>query len=99
MPTYEYECEKCGHNFEKFQKMSDDPISKCPKCKGKVKRLIGAGGGIIFKGVGFYTTEHRSENYKKREREEQQGIASSSTSSSSCSTCSAPPTSCSTCKK
>ncbi|MGI6595115.1 MAG: zinc ribbon domain-containing protein [Elusimicrobia bacterium] len=98
MPTYEYECTDCEHKFEQFQKMTDKPVTKCPKCKGKVKRLIGLGGGIIFKGPGFYTTEYRSENYKKREREEKEQITASNTSSS-CSTCSAPPTTCSTCKK
>jgi len=95
MPTYEYECTECGHRFEKFQKMTDKPVSKCPQCKGKVRRLIGLGGGVIFKGPGFYTTEYRSEAYKKREREEKQGVSTGS--SSSCSSCSA--TSCSTCKK
>jgi len=95
MPTYEYECTECGHRFEKFQKMTDKPLSKCPQCKGKVRRLIGLGGGVIFKGPGFYTTEYRSEDYKKREREEKQGVSAGS--SSSCSSCSA--TSCSTCKK
>jgi len=75
--------------------MTDKPLSKCPQCKGKVRRLIGLGGGVIFKGPGFYTTEYRSEDYKKREREEKQGVSAGS--SSSCSSCSA--TSCSTCKK
>jgi putative FmdB family regulatory protein len=59
VPTYEYECLKCGHNFEMFQMMSDSPIKSCPKCKGKVRRLIGAGSGIIFKGPGFYATDYR----------------------------------------
>lgn len=62
MPTYEYECLKCGHRFEKFQNMKDEPLKICPKCKGKLRRLIGAGAGIIFKGSGFYATD-----YKKRE--------------------------------
>lgn len=57
MPTYEYLCESCGYKFEKFQKMSDKPIKKCPKCRRSVRRLIGAGAGIIFKGSGFYPTE------------------------------------------
>jgi len=99
MPTYEYECTKCGHRFERFQKMTDNPVSKCPECKGKVRRLIGLGGGVIFKGPGFYTTEYRSEEYKRKAKEEQTGVTNSSTgsSSSSCSSCSA--TSCSTCGK
>jgi len=52
MPTYEYECEKCGHRFERFQTMTDKPIGACPQCKGNVRRLIGAGGGIVVKGGG-----------------------------------------------
>jgi putative FmdB family regulatory protein len=59
MPTYDYICTKCGNEFEFFQKMTDKPLSKCPKCKGKVKRLIGAGSGIIFKGSGFYETDYK----------------------------------------
>ncbi len=58
MPTYEYKCEKCGHGFEHFQNMSDKRLSKCPKCRGKLKRLLGAGAGIIFKGSGFYQTDY-----------------------------------------
>jgi len=96
MPTYEYECEKCGYRFEKFQKMTEPPVKVCPKCKSrKVKRLIGVGGGIIFKGPGFYTTEYRSEEYKKKAKEEKQAVSSGS--SSSCSTCNS--SSCSTCNK
>ena len=59
MPTYEYECTKCNHKFEKFQGMNDTPLKKCPKCKGAVKRLIGKGAGIIFKGSGFYATDYK----------------------------------------
>ncbi|MBN1355217.1 zinc ribbon domain-containing protein [bacterium] len=58
MPTYEYECSQCGHVFEKFQKMSDVPLRDCPLCGGRVRRLIGTGSGIIFKGSGFYATDH-----------------------------------------
>ena len=58
MPTYEYKCEDCGHIFEKFQKMSDLPLKLCPECGGKVKRIIGTGGGIIFKGSGFYANDY-----------------------------------------
>lgn len=63
MPTYEYACPKCGV-FEKFQSMKDDPLPKCPTCRSKIKRLIGTGAGIIFKGSGFYQTDYRSDNYK-----------------------------------
>lgn len=60
MPTYEYECEACGHAFEQFQSMSDKPVKKCPDCKKlKVRRLIGSGAGIIFKGSGFYETDYK----------------------------------------
>jgi putative FmdB family regulatory protein len=59
MPTYEYECTVCSHQFEAFQKITDAPLSKCPQCGKKVKRLISAGLGIIFKGSGFYTTDYK----------------------------------------
>jgi putative FmdB family regulatory protein len=66
MPTYDYQCDACGHEFELFQQMSDSPKRKCPKCgKAKLQRLIGTGAGIIFKGGGFYETDYRSDNYKK----------------------------------
>lgn len=60
MPTYEYACSKCGHRFEVFQSMRDDPITQCPECRKKsVKRLIGGGAGLIFKGSGFYITDYK----------------------------------------
>ena len=59
MPTYEYECEGCGHRFERFQAITDEPLRKCPACGGKVRRLIGAGAGVIFKGSGFYITDYK----------------------------------------
>jgi len=66
MPTYEYICDNCQHEFERFQSMKARPIRKCPECgKLGVQRLIGAGAGIIFKGSGFYQTDYRSEGYKK----------------------------------
>lgn len=66
MPTYEYECESCGHAFEEFQYMSDKPLKKCPKCsKMKLQRLIGAGAGIIFKGSGFYETDYKRKEQPK----------------------------------
>lgn len=65
MPTYEYACKKCGHEFEAFQRISAPPLKKCPKCKGAVKRMIGTGAGLLFKGSGFYITDYRSDNYKK----------------------------------
>lgn len=66
MPTYDYECSACGHKFEAFQSFSEEPLVKCPACKKKkLKRLFGAGAGIIFKGSGFYTTDYRSDSYRK----------------------------------
>ena len=78
MPTYGYVCAKCGHEFETFQSISADPLKVCPKelCarkrwgKGKVKRTIGAGAGLLFKGSGFYITDYRSEGYKKAAQKE-----------------------------
>jgi putative FmdB family regulatory protein len=69
MPTYEYRCENCGHEFEKFQSIIAKSLRKCPVCsKSTVKRLIGAGAGIIFKGSGFYQTDYRTESYKKSQK-------------------------------
>ena len=66
MPTYEYVCDGCGHEFELFQAMSDGVKRKCPECgKLKLRRLIGSGAGVIFKGNGFYETDYRSDSYKK----------------------------------
>jgi putative FmdB family regulatory protein len=66
MPTYDYVCDGCGHAFELFQSMTDAVKKTCPECgKKKLRRLIGAGGAIVFKGTGFYKTDYRSESYKK----------------------------------
>ena len=66
MPTYDYVCDGCGHAFELFQSMTDAVKKTCPKCgKKKLRRLIGAGGAIVFKGSGFYKTDYRSDSYKK----------------------------------
>ncbi len=72
MPTYDYLCEKCGHRFEFFQSMNDEKLKDCPKedCDGVVKRLLGTGAGIIFKGGGFYETDYRSESYKSGAKKE-----------------------------
>jgi putative FmdB family regulatory protein len=59
MPTYEYLCTSCQHRFEEFQSIVDPPLSRCPKCGKKIKRLIGGGMGVIFKGSGFYTTDYK----------------------------------------
>jgi len=66
MPTYEYKCAACGYAFERFQSIKAAPIKKCPECgKSKVKRLIGMGAGLLFKGSGFYITDYRGESYNK----------------------------------
>jgi len=83
MPTYEYECEHCGNSFEKFQGISAPLLKRCPKCKHKVKRLLGAGGGLIFKGSGFYTTDYRSETYKKAQSADRTGSSVEKKSSGS----------------
>lgn len=94
MPTYDYICDKCGYEFEFFQSMNDEKLKDCPKedCDGAVKRLLGTGAGIIFKGGGFYETDYRSESYKsgakkeaeaskpKESKESKSGESSSSTS-------------------
>ena len=88
MPTYEYVCEKCGHQFEKVQSISAKPLQTCPEedCaqkkwgKGKVKRAISGGAGLIFKGSGFYVTDYRSDKYKEAAKKDTAPAASSSES-------------------
>jgi putative FmdB family regulatory protein len=87
MPTYEYSCQKCDHSFELYQSMKDSALTVCPKekCKlkkwgkGRVKKLVGAGAGLIFKGSGFYITDYRSEGYKQAAKKES-GTAESKSS-------------------
>src|SRR3974390_3350858 len=91
MPTYEYICEKCGHQFEKFQSIASKPLQTCPeeKCaqkrwgKGKVKRAISGGAGLLFKGSGFYITDYRSDKYKEAAKKETSAPSTSSKSSTS----------------
>ena len=85
MPTYEYACQKCGHQFEQFQSMRDEPLKKCPKCKKTgVKRLVGTGAGLIFKGSGFYITDYKNKSGGKSESggESKSGEAKSTSSDS-----------------
>lgn len=67
MPTYEYECTHCGHTFEKFQSIKDKPLQKCPECRHKVRKLLGSGAGIIFKGSGFYETDYKRKGSSSKE--------------------------------
>ncbi|MGE5592290.1 MAG: FmdB family zinc ribbon protein [Betaproteobacteria bacterium] len=76
MPTYEYYCEKCGR-FEELQRMSDEPLSRCPTCGGPVRRLISRNVSIIFKGSGFYTTDNRSADYKEKAKKDGEAASSS----------------------
>lgn len=84
MPTYDYKCEKCDHQFEVFQSMKDDRLTDCPVegCDGHVKRLLGTGAGIIFKGSGFYETDYRSASYKKGASADKPSESSTSSKSS-----------------
>ena len=66
MPTYDYQCSACGQSFEVFQRMSDEPVSSCPDCGAPARRRISGGSGFIFKGEGFYITDHRSREYRDR---------------------------------
>jgi putative FmdB family regulatory protein len=80
MPTYEYQCDACGHNFDEFQSMSDANLTKCPKCgKKKLRRVFGAGAAVIFKGSGFYETDYRSESYKSAAKADQDAAKPPST--------------------
>jgi putative FmdB family regulatory protein len=83
MPTYEYACDKCGAQFEKFQSMKDAALTVCPKdlCgqkrwgRGRVRRLLGTGAGLLFKGSGFYITDYRSESYKQAAKKDAPAVA------------------------
>ena len=83
MPTYEYVCPPCGHEFEKFQSMNDNPVKVCPVCrKRQVKRKIGMGAGLIFKGSGFYETDYKQAG-RKKEKESSEGKSESKSESKS----------------
>ncbi len=83
MPTYDYQCKECGHAFELFQQMSDSAKKKCPECgKLKLKRLIGSGAGVMFKGSGFYETDYRSSAYKKDKKEAESSSSSGNSTES-----------------
>lgn len=77
MPTYEYECEACGHQFERFQSITAPAVKTCPKCrKTKVKRVFSPGAGVLFKGSGFYQTDYRSKSYQERAKKENEASSS-----------------------
>lgn len=88
MPTYDYECLSCHHRFERFHSMTAEPESVCPECGGPVKKLIGTGAGLLFRGSGFYITDYRSDGYKKQAKSDggTSGGSSGSESSGSSST-------------
>lgn len=80
MPTYEYRCDACSHEMEEFQSMSAKPLKKCPQCgKSKLKRLIGIGAGVIFKGSGFYETDYRSKGYSDAAKAEKESATKTET--------------------
>lgn len=82
MPTYDYVCDACDHKFELFQSITAEPEKKCPECgKKKLRRLIGAGAAIVFKGSGFYQTDYRSDSYKKRAEADSKSSESKSSDS------------------
>lgn len=84
MPTYDYLCEACEHQFEEFQSITAEPLRKCPECgRNKLRRLIGGGAAVVFKGSGFYQTDYRSESYKKAAAAES-GNGKSSCGNGSC---------------
>ena len=84
MPTYDYECDACGHEFELFQSISDSVKRKCPECGAlKLRRLFGTGAAVVFKGSGFYETDYRSESYKKGAAKEKKASEKKSESKSS----------------
>lgn len=85
MPTYQYRCSACGHEFEEFQSIMDEALSYCPECEGKVQRLISGGAGLIFKGSGFYITDYKnaSSGYSEAAKKDKDASKPSSSSDSS----------------
>ena len=84
MPTYEYECDACGHNFDEFQYFSEPALTKCPECKkNKLRRLFGTGASVIFKGSGFYETDYRSESYQAGAKAEKEATTKESSNGES----------------
>jgi putative FmdB family regulatory protein len=87
MPTYGYRCEACGHEFEEYQSITSKPIKVCPECKReKVRRLIGTGSALLFKGSGFYETDYRSSSYRQAAKSERDSCSTTSPASKSAGT-------------
>ena len=100
MPTYEYRCGDCGHEFEEFQSIKAGSLRKCPECgKNSLKRLLGTGAGIIFKGSGFYQTDYRSESYKTGAKKEKDSKSTTKSESKKTKTESSQKDKCKTCPK
>ena len=76
MPTYEYQCQSCRRHHEAFQSITAKPLTKCPRCGGRLKRLLGSGSGFLFRGKGFYITDYRSQSYREAKKKEEQLRAS-----------------------
>ncbi len=74
MPTYDYGCDDCGYRFEKFQSIKARKLTRCPRCGGRLRRLIGPGAGVIFKGSGFYQTDYRSQSYREGEKKDKEAF-------------------------
>lgn len=89
MPTYDYACDTCGHRFEAFQSISEEPLKSCVNCGGPVRRLIGSGAGIIFKGSGFYVTDYKNGNGKGKAAKHSESDSSSCASCCSSDSCAA----------
>ena len=83
MPTYEYECQACHKHHEAFQSITAKPLTKCPTCAGRLKRLLGSGSGFLFKGGGFYITDYRSKSYKDAKKKDESSSAGPSKASAS----------------
>jgi len=75
MPTYQYQCLKCSHKFEEFQKITDPPLEKCPRCGARPRRIITGGAGFLLKGNGFYSTDYRSSSYIEAEKKEKESLS------------------------
>jgi putative FmdB family regulatory protein len=88
MPTYEYHCDACDHQFEEFQSISEAPLKKCPQCnKPKLRRIFGTGAAVLFRGSGFYETDYRSESYKQAAKADQEAASKASSNGAGATPC------------